>query len=315
MNLATMLIAGAIALSGCTTSGTGTASGEGTSWLRSNPTSLVLAVNDPTIAVEEFLEETQENTGLSIEVVTVENQWVADTVIAGEASPHNEDTGVAVYMGLLPGVTGSALNADQYGEEDVCVLADRSWYSANKMPLPRGRTSLSDEELFGVLSASDPQISSLAAASMPIWSKRLQSVVDSDAQSAYEGAPSAVPGKIGSSLEPLRHTNNLGTETRYAVVSGTCVAEPVYLVDLSGEYADKDAADLIRYLLSEGGQELVARYSLAYPAATHPEEAQSGGAPSNGEDQVEMPARPDAVAAFSPEEVTAATALWLKVFR
>lgn len=86
-----------------------------------------------------------------------------------------------LFIGLFP-EGDSPDDAQVIGDEDVCVLADLSWYSANNKTAPKNRSDLKDKDLAAILHASDPNTSAAAAAEMPLWVPDLQLAAEQKAQ-------------------------------------------------------------------------------------------------------------------------------------
>lgn len=217
---------------------------------------------------------------------------VVEPSVAGQESG-SQARQADLFLGILPEGEVQAETAVVVGEEDVCVLADRSWYSANKKTPPVDKAALSDEHLLSILRASDPLTSGQAAVNMPLWISALSGVT-----SEATGTEAAPPGEIASSLEALRAVNNLQTDVRYQVVEGTCVSVPTYLVELDPSARGGAARALSDYLTSPDGQDVLGAYALTYPVAGN----------------ADLPERPKAAKAFTAVEVEKATAAWNEAF-
>ncbi len=195
-------------------------------------------------------------------------------------------------------LTGGDLKAVSYGSDSACVLVDRSWFSANNLAIPSELAAVDPKQLEGIVAASNPMASPYALALLPMWKDHWKSWGETqgaaqETQSGAEPVTPVVAGIIGSVLEPLRHPNNLGTDTRYQALSDTCVQRQVSMLAVStnpersvlvGELAD--------LLTSARGQEIVADYALAFPL---------------GEDI-------EAQDTFPVEDITAGLKSWTKLF-
>lgn len=225
------------------------------------------------------------------------------------------------------------LSSVTYGTDNACVLADASWFSANNLPLPAKVSELPTGALEQVVATSDPRISPYALAALPEWDDlwgtwqkaRSEETAQSGGEESEEdgggkasaagavgpqsgeedGGEGVAPGKVGSALEPIRNPNNLGTDTRYRVLSDTCVERKSALIDLSVLHGrDQDDAAyviLADYLAGSAGAELLAKYGVAAPA-------QAGAV------QSDEPPAPEVRAAYSVQERVAALRQWEKTF-
>ncbi len=132
---------------------------------------------------------------------------VAEWETTTEAPPPEQENWVR-----LDGSTGTP-----YGTDYTCLLANQSWFSANRLPVPATKE-------------------------------------DADKYRS-EGAV-----KTESALYPWRTVNNLGTESSWVVVPGTCESRTVS-VQAAGELGE----EFVEHLLTPEGQTQMAEAGLAYP--------------------------------------------------
>ena len=274
-----------IALSGCTASTPSDSTrGWGAAWNPYEPASTVtLQVGEGVSVPQGLASALGAATGLDVVVAP------STPSPEGEAEADPPD----LFLGVLPAGDPQAETAEVVGEEDICILADLSWYSANKQAAPADKAALSGAHLLSILGSSDPSTSGPAAINMPLWVSTLTTVKD---ETTAGGTPP--PGRIASSLEAVRATNNLGTDVRYPVVEGTCVSAPTYLVDLVPSARGGAARALADYLMSPEGQEVLGAHALTYPTV--------GSA--------DLPQRSEAAEAFTAKEVEEAITAWDKAF-
>lgn len=202
------------------------------------------------------------------------------------------------------------LSFTTYGTDDACVLVDASWFSANNLALPKTLGQLPEGALETIVGSSDPRVSPYALAALPqwdglwgTWGLAPQSGLSQSGERRELGAV----GKVGSALEPIRNPNNLGTDTRYRVLTDTCVEREVVLVDMSArpERERDDAAYVVLadFLVGNAGAKMLAEYGVAYPFGV-----EDGGQSERGLTRLE--AKPP----FSSKETAAALKMWEKTF-
>lgn len=224
-------------------------------------------------------------------------QVVVDATLLGEVEGGAPLALVDVLVGSDPlwlessGVKG-VLTADSvqieggvdsvlYGHDAACVLANRTWFSANNITMPSQLSDLTAKEKYSVAATADPLTSPSALALLPRWAADWEAfegfstgsaAQQSGAQSgANEEAAtgSSAAGIAGSVLVPLRHPNNLGTDTQFKVLPDSCVRREVSAVTVATA-ADRVALaeDFIDLLTSPQGQRILAEHALAYPLDT-----------------------------------------------
>ena len=166
----------------------------------------------------------------------------------------------------------------RYGHDASCLLANRTWFSANNVAMPSQLSDLTAEQQYSVAAISDPFASPSALALLPLWSVDWEvfegfstgsAGAQSGAQSgANEEAASAdtAPGIVGSALVPLRHPNNLATDTQFKVLPDSCVRREVSAVPVATA-ADRVALakEFVDLLTSPQGQQILAEHAVAYP--------------------------------------------------
>ncbi|WP_099332365.1 hypothetical protein [Actinomyces minihominis] len=168
-------------------------------------------------------------------------------------------------------LTDGEMKTVPYGSDSACVLVDRSWFSANNLAIPSELAAVKPKELEGIVATFNPMGSPYALALLPLWKDHWKSWQASreeaeGTQSGTETASPVVAGMIGSVLEPLRHPNNLGTDTRYRVLADTCVQRQASLLAVTAN-PERSAlvSELADLLTSARGQAIVADYALAFP--------------------------------------------------
>lgn len=280
----------------------------------------VIGVPQEGLLPQAFLDDLAKATSLTITQVSVDLQ--PGGVVAEDAETTISEVDVLMGFDLNwfdPSLAESAkadsvdlvdLSFASYGIDDACVLVDASWFSANNIGLPKTVEDLPGGALEMIVASSNPQVNPYALAALPEWDG-WWGTWGQDAQSGLpqsgETPEVAVVGKVGSALEPIRNPNNLGTDTRYRVLGGTCVEREVVLVDLSARPEQKhdDAAYVVLadFLGGNAGAEMLAQYGIAYPPGV-----EAGGQSEQGLTRLE------AKAPFSVKETAAALKLWEKTF-
>lgn len=265
-----ILIGIAVASAGCTASVTKAGSSNWNGPLGGSETVNLAAGSELSLPAG-FVEQVSEATGVRLNLLPFDEPTTWQPGPAGSQIPI--DVGgkpVGLYLGPLVS-TQDAPRAVLVGDGDACVLADKAWYSANKLAAPTDLESLGEDVLLEILGASDPDQGNLNAANMALWVKQLEDLDgqaaqsnDSDAaQSGEPGPPPVIQGRIGSSLEPLRE-ETAGLAARYQVVDGTCAAVSTYVVPVAD--TDSRAVKLvIDFLSSDEGTALLAEHSVIYP--------------------------------------------------
>lgn len=263
----------------------------------------------------EILQETVDDTDSATEIDVLMGVTVADGTGAAE--------GAAAGTGLEKTVP--------YGFDDACLLLDTSYYSANRLPVPKTIKDVTDGELLDVFLAYDPQDSFYAEAIFPItkdrwdsWAKGKEAAGgqqsgatqsadprsggqqteanQSDSVLPNPDRPTSLIGRPGPALEPVRNANNLGTDVRFRVLTGTCVEREVGL-QVAEEPSSATNA-FLDYLLSEKGQEALLQHGIAFPLSSQ----------TAGEESKEAAfERPSDLLTFDKKQMRDATKKWQQI--
>ena len=236
-------------------------------------------------------------------------------VLVGSDPLWLEVSGVADVLGAGEVRAADDVDLVTYGQDAACVLVNRSWFSANNVAMPDNLESLSVEQKERVAAVSDPLTSPSALALLPLWvgdwevfegpagsaDEASQSGAQSGQIGPNEGAATS-PGVVGSALEPLRHPNNLGTDTQFKVLPDTCVGREVGAVMVTREPERAGHVEgFLDLLLSPQGQRIIAEHALAYPLDTSI--AVQGAVPWT-----------DVAPAYAPEQVLEGLRKWSDTF-
>lgn len=193
-------------------------------------------------------------------------------------------------------VVDGAAAAIAYGRDDVCVIADKSWMSANGRPLPTSFGDLISPRIRALLTVPDPASSSVGRAfvqeaaaqtgeGLGSFAQSLNPRVDSSLGGAVaawtagahvsEGYLSEVVGaSAGSSgAYPLivaprslaaAAATNTGADSYGTAISSTCIARIMYAAPTSSPASD-GAESLIAWLQGETAQRSLATTGAVYP--------------------------------------------------
>ena len=189
-----------------------------------------------------------------------------------------------------------AAAAIAYGRDDVCVIADKSWMSANGRPLPTSFGDLTSPRIRALLTVPDPASSSVGRAfvqeaaaqtgeGLGSFAQSLNPRVDSSLGGALaawtagahvsEGYLSEVVGaSAGSSgAYPLivaprslaaAAATNTGADSYGTAISSTCIARIMYAAPTASPASD-GAESLIAWLQGETAQRSLATTGAVYP--------------------------------------------------
>ena len=189
-----------------------------------------------------------------------------------------------------------AAGAVAYGRDDVCVIADKSWMSANGRTLPTSFGDLTSPRIRALLAVPDPASSSVGRAfvqeaaaqtgeGLGSFAQSLNPRVDSSLGGAIaawtagahvsEGYLSEVVGaSAGSSgAYPLivaprslvaAAATNTGADSYGTAISSTCIARIMYAAPTSSPASD-GAESLIAWLQGETAQRSLATTGAVYP--------------------------------------------------
>lgn len=223
------------------------------------------------------------------------------TIDASLASSSGVAGGADEDEGASPGGANfevRAVNLTQYGRDFACVLALREYYSANNQQIPSswGQVTSASSQL----QIADPSTDSATRvfltglgdsegrgssdgngasgdSSDTVWDKLASSgtqLVDEypsfDVDLRIDGAPTVEAAtenaisqpvlRVASALTMYSEMNNLGTESPLSLVSGTCVGRSVFALASS-----ERGSQLVEYLLTDAGQQLLIEQAEAYP--------------------------------------------------
>lgn len=183
-----------------------------------------------------------------------------------------------------------APHALAWGRNDVCVYADRQWFSANNRALPASLSDLATPDharLLAIPSSASSEYGRTfrALATQTLgdqlgeWEKNLSergasTLPEEQALGAWSASPALSEAPQGTRNRPLlvwgaqiaaRAVTNTGTDTYAQAVPGTCARNTVYaLVARDAAHAD-GAHSLMTYLISPQGQRALAASGTAYP--------------------------------------------------
>ena len=193
-------------------------------------------------------------------------------------------------------VVDGAAAAIAYGRDDVCVIADKSWMSANGRPLPTSFGDLSSPRIRALLAVPDPASSSVGRAFVQEAASQTGEGLGSFAQSLNPRVDASLGATIGawtagahvseeylseiagasaatSGAYPLvvaprslaaAAATNTGADSYGTPISSTCIARIMY-VAATGSSASDGAESLIAWLQGETAQRSLATTGAAYP--------------------------------------------------
>ena len=233
-------------------------------------------------------------------------------------------------------VEGAAA-AIAYGRDDVCVIADKSWLSANGRSLPTSFADLTSPRVRSLLAVPDPTSSSVGRAfvqeaaaqtgeGLGAFAQSLSPRIDPSLGAAvgvwtagghvsqgYVGqlvggeaeASGAYPLVVAPRSLAAAAATNTGADSYGAPVSSTCIARILYAAPTASPASD-GAESLIAWLQGERAQRLLATAGSAYPI--------DGGVAADTKAAWLMGISGDAVVpdetVASPEAITAWLATW-----
>ena len=193
-------------------------------------------------------------------------------------------------------VVDGAAAAIAYGRDDVCVIADKSWMSANGRPLPTSFGDLTSPRIRALLAVPDPASSSVGRAfvqeaasqtgeGLGSFAQSLNPRVDaslgatigawtagahvseeylSEIAGASAGASGAYPLVVAPRSLAAAAATNTGADSYGTPISSTCIARIMY-VAATGSSASDGAESLIAWLQGESAQRSLATTGAAYP--------------------------------------------------
>lgn len=175
-----------------------------------------------------------------------------------------------------------------YGRDDVCVLADKAWMSANRRSLPSGLDALATPELASLLAIPDPTTSETGALFVAAarakygeglgeWAKALKeggALVASGAEAdsawtALEGPQSGEAPTRPLLVAPMsaiaRTATASGVEAAGVALEGTCAKRVVYAAPAAAARNEAGAQSLLAWLLTWQGQRALAEAGVVHP--------------------------------------------------
>ena len=193
-------------------------------------------------------------------------------------------------------VVDGAAAAIAYGRDDVCVIADKSWMSANGRPLPTSFGDLTSPRIRALLTVPDPASSSVGRAFVQEAAAQTGEGLGSFAQSLNPRMDSSLGGAVAawtagahvsegylsevvgasagsSGAYPLivaprslaaAAATNTGADSFGTPISSTCIARIMYAA-ATGSSASDGAESLIAWLQGESAQRSLATTGAAYP--------------------------------------------------
>ena len=192
-------------------------------------------------------------------------------------------------------VEGAAA-AVAYGRDDVCVIADKSWMSANGRPLPTSFGDLTSPRIRALLAVPDPASSSVGRAFVQEAAAQTGEGLGAFAQSLNPRVNPSLGATVGawtagahvsdgylsevvgasagtSGVYPLvvaprslaaAAATNTGADSYGTPISSTCIARIMYAA-ATGSSASDGAESLIAWLQGETAQRSLATTGAVYP--------------------------------------------------
>lgn len=186
------------------------------------------------------------------------------------------DGGDAIRAGLA--------HASAYGRADVCVMADRQWFAANRITPPRTFGDLAQSRYSGLLVIPDPRASvagrafvqasagDLGTLADAYWSSLLGAgraavVSPGDVNRRYSGheAGAQRPLAVAPLTDAAKTLNTAKTESATAPVERTCLRRDLYAAPAPHAANVAGAASLVTFLRSGAGQRALARSGAVVP--------------------------------------------------
>ena len=259
----------------------------------------------PTETAQEFTKAT----GFTVAVVPVDGvdavaKADADVVLGLDGADALQASAAGTVADAAPQDTttlaGTAVDgapaAVAYGRDDVCVIADKSWMSANNRPLPTSFADLSSPRVRALLAVPDPASSSVGrafvqeaasqtgeglgtfvqslsprvdatlGAAIGAWTAgdRVSDAYLSEVVGSASGASGAFPLVVAPRSLAAAAATNTGADSFGAPVSSTCIARIMYAAATTAPASD-GAESLIAWLQGETAQRSLATTGAAYP--------------------------------------------------
>jgi hypothetical protein len=259
----------------------------------------------PMVTAQEFTKAT----GFTVAVVPVDSvaglaKTNADVVVGLDGADALQASAAGSIAAVAPQDTvtlsGTAVEgaaaAVAYGRDDVCVIADKSWMSANGRPLPTSFGDLTSPRIRALLAVPDPASSSVGrafvqeaasqtgeglgsfaqslnprvdaslGATIGVWTAGAH--VSEEYLSEIAGASAATSGAYPLVVAPrslaAAAATNTGADSYGTPISSTCIARIMY-VAATGSSASDGAESLIAWLQGETAQRSLATTGAAYP--------------------------------------------------
>lgn len=198
--------------------------------------------------------------------------------------------GTTPALDLVPEGTGveGAASELAYGRDDVCVLADRGWMSANRRSMPSGIDMLASADHAQLLAFPDPNHSSpsalfIAGARAKLgeglgqWASDMRTgggfiASQEEANSSWTAIESAHsdahpprPLMIAPMSAIMRSTTNTGVEAAAQALDASCVQRYLYAAPAADAANEKGATSFMTWLLTWSGQRALAEAGAVYP--------------------------------------------------
>lgn len=248
-------------------------------------------------------------TGFTVAVVPVDGvnevaKAGADIVLGLDGADALQASAAATVADSAPQDTktleGTAIDgapaAVAYGRDDVCVIADKSWMSANNRPLPTSFGDLASPRVRALLAVPDPSRSSVGrafvqeaasqtgeglgpfvqslsprvdpslGATIGAWTAgaRVSDGYLSEVVGGASGASGAYPLVVAPRSLAAAAATNTGADSYGEAVSSTCIARILYAAAAKSPASD-GAESLIAWLQGETAQRSLAATGAAYP--------------------------------------------------
>ena len=259
----------------------------------------------PTETAQAFTEAT----GFTVAVVSIDGvgslpKTSADVVLGLDGADAVAASAAGTIASTAPRDTSTlagtavegAAAAIAYGRDDVCVIADKSWLSANGRSLPTSFADLTSPRVRSLLALPDPTSSSVGRAfvqeaaaqtgeGLGAFAQSLSPRIDPSLGAAvgvwtagghvsqgYVGqlvggeaeASGAYPLVVAPRSLAAAAATNTGADSYGAPVSSTCIARILYAAPTASPASD-GAESLLAWLQGERAQRLLATAGSAYP--------------------------------------------------
>ena len=236
----------------------------------------------PTETAQEFTKAT----GFTVAVVPVDgvdalSKAGADVVLGLDGADALQATAAGTIAASAPQDTATiagtvvdgAAAAIAYGRDDVCVIADKSWMSANGRPLPTSFGDLTSPRIRALLTVPDPASSSVGRAFVQEAAAQTGEGLGSFAQSLNPRVDSSLGGAVAAWTAGAHVSEgylsevvgaSAGADSYGTAISSTCIARIMYAAPTSSPASD-GAESLIAWLQGEAAQRSLATTGAVYP--------------------------------------------------